>query len=101
MKTNIFILAIILSAIGTYIAYSTFHPIGFAIDGIGFMLFIYSIFPSSKEPVYSDKIQYRKSVYEDEYKCGNCRIFGNPGGSRKEKLINAQPCEEFIGKNKV
>ena len=87
MKTKILILAIILGAIGTYIIFTTFHPIGFVIQFTGFILFIYSVFPRSTRPLYSDKSQYRKSVYEEKYKCGYCRIFGNPGCPRNEKMF--------------
>ena len=32
----------------------------------------------------------------EEYKCRNCRWFGDSRCKRKETLINAKPCEDFL-----
>lgn len=98
MKKPFFVLSLIMCAVGLFLVYATFNPLGFVLDGIGFLIFVYSIYPNRREQrVFLDSVKYKKSVYEEEYKCGNCRMFGNEGCPRSEELINAKPCEKFIG----
>ena len=100
MKTKFFIISLLLYALGGYLIFSPAYVTGYVLEGIGFMIFIYSIYPSEKEGhIYQDKRQYAKSTYEEQYECGNCRIFGNLGCPRKEQIFHAEPCEQFIGKN--
>ena len=99
MRKNIFVLSIVFSVLGIYFLLTTFSPLGLLLDLIGVILLIYSIYPRMNERrVYSSETQYKKSVYEENYRCGNCWSFGNAGCPRSETLINAVPCGEFVGK---
>jgi len=65
------------------------HPIGWVIDGIGFLMLLTGlmIHPNDSKPsaqrTFSGKV------------CGDCYFFGKEDCKRHEKLFNAMPCEDF------
>jgi hypothetical protein len=72
-------------------------PFGFVLDGIGFMIFLYAIRLEGGSRIFASREQYLKGVYQDDYKCGKCLMFGKGGCPRKEKYLNAKPCEDYFG----
>jgi hypothetical protein len=46
---------------------------------------------------YSRSYEINKVTSED-YKCRNCSWFGLSGYERQEKLLNAEPCQNFRAK---
>ena len=73
------------------------NPFGFILQGIGFVIFLYALFSKGEKiRVYQSKQQYFRSVRVEDYKCGNCWLFGKGGCKRKEKLPNAEPCEDYV-----
>jgi len=65
------------------------HPIGWAIDGIGFLILLVSLMVQSDSSTSSTKRTFQGKV------CGNCFFFGKEECKRKEKMFNAMPCEDF------
>lgn len=65
------------------------HPIGWAIDGIGFFMLLIGlmIHPNGSKP--STQRTFQGKV------CGNCYFFGKEECKRQEKLFNAMPCEDY------
>lgn len=45
---------------------------------------------------FEDKKTHYVNTLGEEYKCRNCRWFGDSRCKRKETLINANPCEDFL-----
>jgi hypothetical protein len=46
---------------------------------------------------YGDRrSQERSKVSPEDYKCRSCFWFGKPACKRQEKLLNAEPCEDFM-----
>jgi len=83
--------------VGLSIGYVYINPFGFVLDGIGFIIFLYSIFSERAKPqrCVSEKT-YLKSVYQEGYRCGTCFWFGKSGCKRNEKFLNAEPCEDYM-----
>lgn len=65
------------------------HPVGWAIDGIGFFMLLIGlmIHPNGSKPSIQRTFQGKV--------CGNCYFFGKEDCKRQEKLFNAMPCEDY------
>lgn len=97
MQKTWLLFSILLCFIGLLLGYVYRIPFGFVLDGIGVMVFIYAIRSDGESKIFASREQYLKGVYQDDYKCGNCLMFGKGGCPRKEKLLNAKPCEDYFG----
>jgi hypothetical protein len=66
------------------------HPIGWALDGIGFLMLLVGlmIHPTGAKSSTTQRTFQGKV-------CGNCHFFGQEFCKRQEKLFNAMPCEDF------
>lgn len=65
------------------------HPIGWAIDGIGFLILLVGLMVQPNGSTSSTQRTFHGKV------CGNCFFFGKEECKRKEKMFNAMPCEDF------
>jgi len=96
MRKTILMFSFVLMFVGLTIGYVYANPFGFVIDGIGFVLFLYAIFAKQKEPRLHIREQYLKTTLQEDYRCGTCFWFGKSGCKRNEKLLNAEPCEDYM-----
>ena len=96
MRKTILIFSFVLMFVGLTIGYVYGHPFGFVIDGMGFALLLYAIFTRQKEPRFVNRNRYFRSTLEEDYRCGTCFWFGKAGCKRKEELVNAEPCEDYM-----
>jgi hypothetical protein len=102
MKQGYVALGFVMCFFGLVLGFVYFNPYGFVVDGLGSMFFLYGLFAhgSPEQDMVSEQGSMRiaddlESTWERS-KCENCVNFGRPSCPRKEKLLNASPCEKFL-----
>jgi hypothetical protein len=104
MNNSILLLSFLICGVGLTLGFVLLNPFGFVIDGIGIMIFFYAIFDKRENHSEGyilknrDKKDNYRNYLEEDYKCRNCFWFGKPGCKRQEKLLNAEPCQDFMKK---
>jgi len=99
MNVGALFLSLFVCGLGLALAYVYWNPWGFVLDGIGFMIFVYAIKSGEakgEHVAYEDAKSHKKRIVGEKYRCGYCMMFGKGGCKRKEELLNAEPCEDFI-----
>jgi hypothetical protein len=99
MNTEALILSLIMCGIGLTLGFVYFNPWGFVLDGVGFLIFLYAIKSGetkNTQIVHENSSSHKRRIAEDRYRCRYCMMFGHLGCKRKEELLNAEPCEDFI-----
>lgn len=66
MNYALLIFAFLLCGIGLTLGFVFFEPIGFVLDGLGFMLFLYVIATRNKEERYTAEDVYRSREHDRE-----------------------------------
>ncbi len=99
MRKTWLIFSILLIFIGLIFGFVYSNPFGFVIEGIGTIVFFYSILSKpeeSRSQRFVSRKQYLKRMIKEDYRCGTCFWFGKPGCKRNEKLLNSEPCEDYM-----
>jgi len=91
VNTVAVVLGFLMCALGMTIGFVLLEPLGFILDGLGFMVFLYGIFAKQEVIVTPE----RRTSLEERNKCGNCTYFGLESCPRHERWLIAFPCEKF------
>ena len=97
MNSSALVLGFLMCTVGLTVGFVLLEPLGFVLDGLGLMVFIYGIFAKHERDTRFWKKSSDHTVHgsSDENKCAYCVFFGLDSCPRHETLLNAIPCDKF------